>query len=125
MNWNYNRAFRPFVSLIAFGWVTVFACISALMFRYYIMRRCLEGALHEIVLEHQRNGYEHKVQQEHGETKGFVHFPVESSDRQHNEDQHHEEYGNRAHHADGVYCHRFAVDKAVQQPRYRQSVEIK
>lgn len=70
------------------------------------------------VLEQQRDGDEHEVEDEHGEAEALVHLPVEAGDGHDDEQEHEEEDGDGADHADAVDLHRLAVDDAVQQPRH-------
>lgn len=73
----------------------------------------LNGTHQLLVLEHERHGHEDKVEEEHAEAQAPVHLPVEAGDGHDDEDQHHEEDGDRAHHADGVDLHRLPVDDGV------------
>ncbi|KAK1136288.1 hypothetical protein K0M31_000852 [Melipona bicolor] len=74
----------------------------------------------DLVLEHQRDGDEDEVEEEHGEPESFVHPPLETGDAKDHERQHAEEDRYAAHHAHRVHLHGFSVDQAVQQPRYRK-----
>lgn len=76
----------------------------------------LHGADQELVLEAKAHGHKHEVQQEHGEAEALVHLPVEAGDGHDDEQEHHEQDGDTAHHAHGVHFHGLAVDDAVQQP---------
>lgn len=77
------------------------------------MRVDLHRTSEVAVLEQQRDGDEHKVQDEHGEAQALVHLPVEAGDGHDDEDEHEEKDGDGAHHADTVHFYRFAVDDAV------------
>lgn len=66
-----------------------------------------------MVLEHERHRHKDEVQEKHREPKSFVHLPTEAGDGHDDEDQHHEQNCNRAHHPNRVYLHGFAVDDAV------------
>lgn len=82
------------------------------------------AALHRtdqpFVLEHQRDGDEDEVEDEHRETEALVHFPSEAGDAHDHEEQHAEQYRYAAHHANRVHFHGFSVDQTVQEPRNRK-----
>lgn len=80
--------------------------------------RYLKGTDDDLVLEHQWDGHENEVQQEHGETKPSVHLPAEAGDRHDDEQQHHEQDGDRTHHPHRVHLNGLSVDNAVYQPRH-------
>jgi len=80
----------------------------------------LHRADHDLILEHQRDGDEDEVEDEHREAEAPVHFPSEAGDAQNHEQQHAEEYRYAAHHAHRVHLHGFPVDQAVQEPRDRK-----
>lgn len=48
----------------------------------------LDRADQELVLEHQRDGDEDEVEEEHGEPEALVHPPLETGDAQDDEQQH-------------------------------------
>lgn len=73
----------------------------------------LHRADQPFVLEHQRDGDEDKVEDEHRETKPLVHFPSEAGDAHDHEEQHAEEYRYAAHHAHRVHLHGFPVDQTI------------
>lgn len=83
------------------------------------LRVSLHRAHYGAVLESQGDGHEDEVEQEHGEPQGFVHFPAEAGDAQHDEAQHSEQDEHRACHAGAVHFNRNALDDAVQQPWQR------
>lgn len=74
----------------------------------------------ELVLEHQRDGNEDEVEEEHRKPEALVHSPLETGDAHDDKQQHAEEDRYAAHHAHRVHLHGFSVDQAVQQPRYRK-----
>lgn len=78
----------------------------------------LNWAHYDFVFEHERNRYEYKVQQKHGETESLVHFPSEARYGHYYEEQHHEEYRNGTHHSHRVHLYGLAVDDSVYQPRH-------
>lgn len=74
----------------------------------------------DLVLEHQRDGDEDEVEEEHGKPESLVHPPLETGDAKDHERQHAEEDRYAAHHAHRVHLHGSSVDQAIQQPRYRK-----
>lgn len=63
-----------------------------------------------LVFEHQRDGNEDEVEDEHCEAEALVHFPSEAGDAHDHEQQHAEQYRYAAHHATRVHLHGFPVD---------------
>lgn len=63
-----------------------------------------------LVLEHQRDGDEDEVEDEHREAEAPVHSPSEAGDAHDHEQQHAEQYRYAAHHATRVHLHGFPVD---------------
>lgn len=80
----------------------------------------LHRADQPFVLEHQRDGDEDEVEDEHRETEALVHLPSEAGDAQDHEEQHAEQYRYAAHHAHRVHLHGFPVDQTIQEPRNRK-----
>lgn len=70
----------------------------------------LHRADQDLVLEHQRDGDEDEVEDEHREAEAPVHFPSKAGDAYDHEQQHAEQYRYAAHHAHRVHLHGFPVD---------------
>lgn len=75
----------------------------------FILNRATECS----VLESKGNGDENKVEEKHGYSKGFVHFPPGACDAENHKAQHAEKDENGAGHSRTAHWHRAAHDDAI------------